>query len=349
MNKIYCNNIVNKRTYMQNINKLIGKRVLFFDLETTGFPARVIGKYNADEYFDYTDNTKYNESRLIQIGWYYSDNFIKFKDCDIDINKIKSVIRKPFDFYTIPDTSVNIHGISYEKAINEGIYIKKIMNGEFGNCIMNCDYIVAYNAYFDFSILANEIHRIKNDHIYNKLMQLKDNNVVCMMAICNDYMNQYIKQSDMYGLLYGTNANAHRANHDVYMMLKILKYIIDNPQPNKILSDQYKINSNKSSGKPENSGTSWRKDEEAQLRTLYVDKNDDIKSIARVHKRSELAIKAKLDHMNILRDIDKIDMMRYEKPDKTVRPIKKQKKEKNIYNDDNNDDFGFDPFKRASK
>src|SRR6185503_21204260 len=58
-------------SFMQIINKLIGKKILFFDLETTGLPLFDGDRSMPDEYPNYTNNDKYNTARILQIGWYY--------------------------------------------------------------------------------------------------------------------------------------------------------------------------------------------------------------------------------------------------------------------------------------
>jgi hypothetical protein len=48
---------------IDDIKLLIGKKVLFVDLETTGIPNR-----SDNGYPDYSDNEGYDNSRIIQIG-----------------------------------------------------------------------------------------------------------------------------------------------------------------------------------------------------------------------------------------------------------------------------------------
>lgn len=277
-----------------DINKLYGKKVLFIDTETTGIPNRNYGNM-PDFYHDYSDNSKYNKSRLVQVAYCYYDYFNK--DFDIDINNINSIIRKPFNFNSIPQEAVNIHGITYDYAIKNGTLIKKILRGDFGKCLLKCDYFVAYNAYFDFSILANEIYRTNYDELYNKMIKLKDKRkVFCAMKLSSKYLGKCTSQENVYKRLYNKEPNnQHNAKNDVLTMLKIIKYITENPVPNEniVFADN-----------TSNNGNVWTTKEIKQLKKLYLDDNKSIPEIATIHKRTKVAITLKLNKLNILNESD---------------------------------------------
>jgi DNA polymerase III epsilon subunit-like protein len=273
---------------MNIVNNLIGKKVLFVDTETTGFPKRSNG------YPDYTDNKKYDSSRIVQFGYCYYENFNT--GFEINCDNIKSIIRKPFNFKYIPKCVVDIHGITYKHAKENGTLIKKIFKGDFGQCLLDCDYFVAYNAFFDFSILANEIHRAKKTELYDKMITLRDTDrVTCMMKISTMYLGKRLSQSKVYHIMYNKSAeNQHDAKGDVMAMLYILKYIIDNPDAvkNVRMKDvQYAING----------GNPWIDDEEKQLKRLYIEENKNIKEIAKIHKRTVGAITSKIKKLDLLK------------------------------------------------
>jgi DNA polymerase III epsilon subunit-like protein len=92
------------------MNKLTGKNVLVFDLETNGLPIRKPGYYDkmSDAYYNYKKNKAYDNCRIVEIGWSYIEGFDKDK---IDLENVKSCIRKPTDFNTI--TNSEFHGITY--------------------------------------------------------------------------------------------------------------------------------------------------------------------------------------------------------------------------------------------
>lgn len=149
-----------------NVNKSViefldGKNVFIFDTETTGLPQRVPGgKWGtASEYWDYSMNEKYNQSRVVSIAWVLMQSFEKAKCLDIHSDAIINYIRYPEGFDEIPTT--HIHGISFETAIRTGIPFSEIFN----NCklydnLMSADYIIAHNVNFDIHILLNEIYRL---------------------------------------------------------------------------------------------------------------------------------------------------------------------------------------------
>lgn len=291
-----CNDTI-KYTYMQTIEKLVNKKLLFLDLETTGFPRRS-DKSMPGKYADYKNNKCYNSSRILQIGWYYCDNFIK----DVfahNLDDIKSIIRKPSTF-KIPKSSTEIHSITYEKALKEGVTIKNILNGEFGECFMKCDYIVGYNVYFDFSILANEIHRDNNKKLYDKILELKDNNVVCMMRLCRDYTQINMSQGDAYKYLYKQMPiKQHDAKNDVHIMLEILRYVLNNPPPPKITKKK------SYDDKPSNNGSLWSNEEQDKLKNAYLNENKSVDELATIHKRTIGGILSRLKKMDVLKDSDK--------------------------------------------
>lgn len=225
-------------TYEQMINKITGKKVLFIDLETTGFPLRQ-DKSMPGGYADYKMNDQYDTSRIIQIGWYYSEKWNKNFEPDID--SVRSLIRKPMNFKTMNPKSLEIHGISIQRAIEHGTEFPQILNGEFGKQLNECDYIIGYNVNFDFSILANEIHRVKNVKLCDKIQRLKDRNVLCMMMMCKSYYGKILSQEKMYKELYHVDPlRQHDAKNDVFTMLKILSYICKNPKIKEIIDKDQK-------------------------------------------------------------------------------------------------------------
>lgn len=62
----------------------------------------------SDAYYNYKKNKAYDNCRIVEIGWSYIEGFDKDK---IDLENVKSCIRKPTDFNTI--TNSEFHGITY--------------------------------------------------------------------------------------------------------------------------------------------------------------------------------------------------------------------------------------------
>lgn len=313
-------------SYVESIDKLIGKNILFFDLETTGFP-RYGNKSMPGGYADYTDNSSYDSARILQIGWYYHEKFSK-DYFNPNVDDVKSIIRKPFNFKMdkVPNEVVKKHSITCERTLAEGTYIKPILKGDFGECLLACDYIVAFNAYFDFSILANEIHRTHYEDLYNKIMDLK-HKVVCVMDICRKYIGVVKTQKEAYKYFYLRDPiSQHDAKNDVLTMLELLNYILKNPKSPKIINNcenkqsalKYirKFISNRNItndeesitidevGQRENRGQKWSDKEDNELKSLYLAGKKTIHELATIHKRSEGGIKSRLKRLEILRNED---------------------------------------------
>ena len=113
---------------------------LFFDVETNGLPK----EYSSD--FSDIDNWP----RVVQLAWGCSDS--KKQPWDI-----KSYIIKPVDF-DIPKETSDIHGITYEHAMEHGVEFKSVFK-EFENDLRWCDCIVAHNLDFDLPTVNAEILR----------------------------------------------------------------------------------------------------------------------------------------------------------------------------------------------
>ena len=102
----------------KKLNFLLNKNILIIDLETTGLPARKPGFHTGiDGYYDYKDNSKYNNCRIVQIAWTLIRDFTFDKLENIDI---ECYIRKPNNF-NIPKDAEKIHKISQNIAMKEGI------------------------------------------------------------------------------------------------------------------------------------------------------------------------------------------------------------------------------------
>lgn len=215
------------------IKNLNGKRVLVFDVETTGLPITKDGWFDnaADRYFDFRDNSKYNGSRIVEIAWTYIENF---QPNNVDIDNIESFIRKPVDFHDIQNT--HIHKISYSKAVKEGELLGKILNDEgLAYAIRNCDYVVAHNAAFDINILLNELHRLKFGttlSVLEGILNTPKMICTCMLGtnVCK-IMNRrgnykFPTLDELYHHYYHRNPEIqHSAYYDVRSLLEILKKV----------------------------------------------------------------------------------------------------------------------------
>lgn len=113
---------------------------LFFDTETTGLPRN----WKAP-----VTNVS-NWPRMVQVAWILSNK----KGERIHS---ESMIIKPED-YQIPEKASKIHGITTEKAIEEGKDLEEVLI-QFNDLIEQTKFIVAHNINFDEKILGAELIR----------------------------------------------------------------------------------------------------------------------------------------------------------------------------------------------
>lgn len=124
---------------------------LIFDTETTGLPKN----YNAP----ITDLD--NWPRCIQIAWQLHDKEGKL------ISAVNHIIRP--DGFDIPFNSVQIHGITTERAQKEGKELRDVLN-EFNEALKQCHYVAGHNIGFDINIMGAEYLRTE---IESNIMELE--------------------------------------------------------------------------------------------------------------------------------------------------------------------------------
>jgi DNA polymerase-3 subunit alpha len=117
---------------------------LIFDTETTGLPKN----YNAP----ISDSD--NWPRLVQLAWQLHDE-------KGQLIEVKNFIVKPVDF-TIPFNSEKIHGISTQRAQQEGTDLDFVLQ-EFACAIEKSKFLVGHNVEFDINIVGAEYFRNTGD------------------------------------------------------------------------------------------------------------------------------------------------------------------------------------------
>jgi DNA polymerase-3 subunit alpha len=113
---------------------------LIFDTETTGLPR----SYSAP----LTDFD--NWPRMVQVAW-------QLHDAQGNLINSNSIIIKP-EGYTIPFNAVQIHGITNERAIEEGQDLRTVLQ-EFVNVVNQAKYLCGHNIEFDNNIIGAELLR----------------------------------------------------------------------------------------------------------------------------------------------------------------------------------------------
>ena len=126
---------------------------LIFDTETTGLPKRNNAPVSELD----------NWPRLVQLAWELHDKKGK-------LVAAKNFIVRPEGF-TIPYGAEKIHGISTEKAIEEGEDLKFVLE-TFSKDLKNSLLVVGHNIEFDLKILAAEYLRLGLENPLEKIPDL---------------------------------------------------------------------------------------------------------------------------------------------------------------------------------
>jgi DNA polymerase-3 subunit alpha len=113
---------------------------LIFDTETTGLPQ----DYNAPV----TDSD--NWPRVVQIAWQLHDETGKLISAE-------NLIVKP-DGFTIPYNSVKIHGITTERALEEGLPLEEVL-ALFEEARTKAKFVAGHNIEFDVNVMGAEFAR----------------------------------------------------------------------------------------------------------------------------------------------------------------------------------------------
>jgi DNA polymerase III epsilon subunit-like protein len=193
------------------LDKIRGKKVFIFDLETTGF-------FDKKKKCKYWLNDVFETSRIVEIGYYYSDNFADPNDLKSN-NIIHSYLRKPTDFNSIHPKAEECHGISIKKLYTDGYKFSQILNQDLIKKISNCDFIISHNTDFDFSILLNELYRFKLNNTIKYLIELKAKDGL----ICTCKLSGYTKLETLYSLIFNSKPEVtHRAGDDVKTLIEII-------------------------------------------------------------------------------------------------------------------------------
>jgi len=171
---------------------------LFFDTETTGVPV---------DYKAPSSDTE-NWPRMVQLAWILEDeNGIKIDSGNLIIIP---------DGFIIPDEAVKVHGITKEKALNEGVPLEYAIRHFKANLdVATC--VVGHNVDFDKKIVGAEMIRLGMKDIMDSKKSyctMQSSIDFCKIPGKNGY--KYPKLQELYKKLFGTEFdNAHDAMSDI--------------------------------------------------------------------------------------------------------------------------------------
>ena len=178
----------------------IGKKILFFDTETTGLP---------NNYYAPTTDTL-NWPHLVQLSWIVTD------ETGREI-KARNYIIKPCH-WEIPTQATAIHGITQEQAKTEGKPITEVLE-KFMWDLDESSLVVGHNISFDKSIVGCELERthtkdrIANKPDYDTMIETAD---LCQIEWSDYYCSyKWPKLQELYFKLFGRHfKSAHNAVND---------------------------------------------------------------------------------------------------------------------------------------
>lgn len=173
---------------------------LIFDTETTGLPKN----YNAP----LTDSD--NWPRMVQLAWQLHDE-------QGQLVEVKNFIVKP-EGYTIPYNAEQIHGISTERAMREGMDLAYVLN-EFNEALSKSKFNVGHNIEFDINIIGAEFIRKSMETSMHGLQVIdtkEETTDWCAIPGGKGGKFKWPTLTELYEKLFGERfAEAHNASADV--------------------------------------------------------------------------------------------------------------------------------------
>lgn len=188
--------------------------ILFFDTETTGVPDK--GQYNNPRHA--------NTPRLVELGaLLYYPNGKRYGKLE--------VIVKPEGF-EIPKGASDVHGISTERALAEGIPLVEALD-RFSRMIDLCDTVVAHNLDYDLLVYAGEVIRLDRPNL------LDSKKKVCTKDLTTDICKipgkygkwKWPTLTESYTYLFGKGfSGAHGAMADIQACAEVYFEVVNNRQ-----------------------------------------------------------------------------------------------------------------------
>lgn len=184
-------------------------RELFFDVETTGLIPKG-AKWRTDfQQFPH----------IVQFSWWSN-------------GEMKDYIIKPVG-YEIPERSTEIHGITQQDALENGVLFEKVLD-EFLDDAIEADKVVAHNAYFDSSTIKANGLRLRIP-IYILEKALHPSKRIDTMFKANKFVGARQKNgsgkfpslAELYSKLFNDTFPAHNSAEDVKALMKCYYKLIE--------------------------------------------------------------------------------------------------------------------------
>ena len=197
-------------------------KVLVFDTETTGLPEE-----NNVSILD-----TFRWPYIVQLSFIYYDSEIN------DIIEYYDTIIKLPENITIPEDSINIHGITNEAMREKGISIRTALK-KFNDILKDCDIVVAHNISFDKRMIMVECIRNKISQYFTRgqdikpeFCTMKNSKNICKIKMVNFKGEEYFKSpklSELYTFIFKEEPkNLHNSFVDILLCLRCYFAIIEN-------------------------------------------------------------------------------------------------------------------------
>jgi len=173
---------------------------LIFDTETTGLPKDYKAPISDSE----------NWPRVVQIAWQLHDETGK-------LSSAENHLVKP-DGFTIPYNSVKIHGITTERALEEGLPLVEVLQ-KFEEARSNANYVAGHNIEFDVNVIGAEFFRMEMPHPVMEAVQLDTKDLsteFCAIPGGKGGKFKWPTLTELHNKLFGVGFDdAHDAAYDV--------------------------------------------------------------------------------------------------------------------------------------
>ena len=198
-------------------------KFLVFDTETTGLPKSKHASPEETYLFPY----------VVQLSWLVFDS---------GINKVTAlkdkIIRLPNNI-RIPQKTIDIHGITNERMLEEGEPIDAVLDS-FMRDVSSCTYLIGHNLSFDKTMIEVECVRNKHKRLsdYRKISfcTMKQSKNVCCIEKKNYYTKKmeykYPKLIELHKHLFATTPeNLHNSLIDVLVCFRCFYALAYNSDP----------------------------------------------------------------------------------------------------------------------
>lgn len=184
---------------------------IVFDTETTGLPQR----------FDAPITDVDNWPRMVQLAWQLHDKLG-------ELIEVKNFIVKP-EGYTIPFNSEKIHGISTQRAREQGMPLGYVL-GAFREALSQSSFLVGHNVDFDINIIGAEFVREGGASplaAMGKIDTQIETTDFCALPGGRSGKFKYPKLTELHQILFGEGfGEAHNASADVEATARVFLEVL---------------------------------------------------------------------------------------------------------------------------